>query len=70
MVCVEIIECMKYYCVFFWVFFRELVYKVQHKPTSHPVKALLLHRLPSGVYMDQYQLADLNEEIGLQVIVV
>ncbi|XP_017334116.1 phosphatidylinositol-glycan biosynthesis class X protein isoform X2 [Ictalurus punctatus] len=26
------------------------------------------HRLPNGVYMDQYQLADLREEMGLQVL--
>lgn len=55
----------KYYSAFF----RDLVYEVRHEPTSHPVKALLLHTLPSGVYMDQYQLADLRKEMGLQVIV-
>ncbi|KAK3562366.1 hypothetical protein QTP86_033438 [Hemibagrus guttatus] len=49
-------------------FHRDLVYEVRHEPTSHPVKALLLHTLPSGVYMDQYQLADLREEMGLQVL--
>ncbi|KAI5626575.1 phosphatidylinositol-glycan biosynthesis class X protein precursor [Silurus asotus] len=49
-------------------FHRDLVYEVRHEPRSRPVKALLLHRLPSGVYMDQYQLADLREEMGLQVL--
>ncbi|XP_017334115.1 phosphatidylinositol-glycan biosynthesis class X protein isoform X1 [Ictalurus punctatus] len=49
-------------------FHRDLVYEVRHEPTSHPVKTLLLHRLPNGVYMDQYQLADLREEMGLQVL--
>ncbi|XP_053368971.1 phosphatidylinositol-glycan biosynthesis class X protein [Clarias gariepinus] len=49
-------------------FHRDLVYVVRHEPTSHPVKALLLHQLPNGVYMDQYQLADLKEEMGLQVL--
>ncbi|TSK53746.1 Serine/threonine-protein kinase PAK 2 [Bagarius yarrelli] len=49
-------------------FHRDLFYEVQHEPTSNPVKALLLHRLPNGVYMDQYQLADLREEMELQVL--
>lgn len=62
----EIIGLQKYYSAFF----RDLVYEVRHEPTSHPVKTLLLHRLPNGVYMDQYQLADLKEEMGLQVIMV
>ncbi|XP_060797252.1 phosphatidylinositol-glycan biosynthesis class X protein isoform X3 [Neoarius graeffei] len=49
-------------------FHRDLVYEVRHEPTSHLFKALLLHTLPNGVYMDQYQLADLREEMGLQVL--
>ncbi|GAA6104051.1 phosphatidylinositol-glycan biosynthesis class X protein isoform X1 [Tachysurus ichikawai] len=49
-------------------FHRDLFYEVRHEPTSHPVQALLVHKLPSGVYMDPYQLADLREEMGLQVL--
>ncbi|CAB1324314.1 unnamed protein product [Coregonus sp. 'balchen'] len=31
-------------------------------------QALLVHRLPSGIYIDQYQLASLKEDTGLQVL--
>ncbi|XP_062868939.1 phosphatidylinositol-glycan biosynthesis class X protein isoform X2 [Trichomycterus rosablanca] len=49
-------------------FHRDLQYEVQHDPPSHPVKALLVHRLPRGVYMDRYQIADLNKDTGLQAL--
>ncbi|XP_036442415.1 phosphatidylinositol-glycan biosynthesis class X protein [Colossoma macropomum] len=49
-------------------FHRELLYEVQHDPTPHVIKALVIQRLPSGVYMDQYQLASLREDTGLQVL--
>ncbi|KAI4896849.1 hypothetical protein NFI96_016912 [Prochilodus magdalenae] len=49
-------------------FHRELLYEVHHDPAPHVIKALVIQRLPSGVYMDQYQLASLREDTGLQVL--
>ncbi|KAG9266971.1 phosphatidylinositol-glycan biosynthesis class X protein [Astyanax mexicanus] len=49
-------------------FHRELLYEVKHDPTPHVIKTLLIQRLPSGVYMDQYQLASLKEDTGLEVL--
>ncbi|XP_072516107.1 phosphatidylinositol-glycan biosynthesis class X protein [Salminus brasiliensis] len=49
-------------------FHRELMYEVKHDPTPHFIKTLLVQRLPSGVYMDQYQLASLKEDTGLEVL--
>ncbi|XP_066503585.1 phosphatidylinositol-glycan biosynthesis class X protein isoform X2 [Hoplias malabaricus] len=48
-------------------FHRELLYKVRHVPTPHFLKALLIQRMPKGVYMDQYELASMREDTGLQV---
>ncbi|XP_056615084.1 phosphatidylinositol-glycan biosynthesis class X protein [Triplophysa dalaica] len=36
--------------------------------SDHDVKALLVQKLPSGVYMDEYQLANMREDTGLEVL--
>lgn len=46
---------------------RELQYSIQYGKVDHDVKALLVQKLPSGVYMDEYQLANLREDTGLEV---
>ncbi|XP_065100507.1 phosphatidylinositol-glycan biosynthesis class X protein [Paramisgurnus dabryanus] len=49
-------------------FHRDLQYSVQYDKVDHDVKALLVQKMPSGVYMDEYQLATLREETGLEVL--
>lgn len=50
-------------------FHRELVTTVEVGPEApNGLGVLLSHSLPSGVYMDPYQLASLKEDSGLQVL--
>ncbi|XP_030646955.1 phosphatidylinositol-glycan biosynthesis class X protein [Chanos chanos] len=49
-------------------FHRELIYNIQYDPTPQDVRVLLIQRVPSGMYMDAYQLASLREDTGLQVL--
>ncbi|XP_051977554.1 phosphatidylinositol-glycan biosynthesis class X protein [Xyrauchen texanus] len=49
-------------------FHRDLQYGVQYGKSHHNVKALLVQKLPSGVYMDEYQLATLRQDTGLEVL--
>ncbi|KAA0711964.1 Phosphatidylinositol-glycan biosynthesis class X protein [Triplophysa tibetana] len=49
-------------------FHRELQYSIQYGKVDHDVKALSVQKLPSGVYMDEYQLANLREDTGLEVL--
>lgn len=47
--------------------YRDLQYSVQWGKVDHDVKALLVQKLPSGVYMDEYQLETLKQDTGLEV---
>lgn len=47
--------------------YRDLQYSVQWGKVDHDVKALLVQKLPSGVYMDEYQLETLKRDTGLEV---
>uniref|UniRef100_A0A673FU24 Phosphatidylinositol-glycan biosynthesis class X protein n=1 Tax=Sinocyclocheilus rhinocerous TaxID=307959 RepID=A0A673FU24_9TELE len=49
-------------------FHRDLQYRVQWSSTDHDVQALLVQKLPSGVYMDAYQLETLRRDTGLEVL--
>ncbi|CDQ71396.1 unnamed protein product [Oncorhynchus mykiss] len=50
-------------------FHRDLVTTVDFGPGfPDGLEAQLVHRLPSGIYIDQYQLASLKEDTGLQVL--
>ncbi|XP_026864225.1 phosphatidylinositol-glycan biosynthesis class X protein [Electrophorus electricus] len=49
-------------------FHRELVFEIRHDHAPCDVQVLLVQGLPSGVYIDQYQLASLREDTGLQVL--
>ncbi|KAK2906584.1 hypothetical protein Q8A67_005569 [Cirrhinus molitorella] len=49
-------------------FHRDLEYSVQWSKTHHDVQALLVQKLPSGVYMDEYQLETLRRDTGLEVL--
>ncbi|XP_077081972.1 phosphatidylinositol-glycan biosynthesis class X protein isoform X2 [Siphateles boraxobius] len=49
-------------------FHRDLVYSVEWGKVDHDVKALLVQKLPSGVYMDEYQLETLKHDTGLEVL--
>ncbi|XP_010870164.2 phosphatidylinositol-glycan biosynthesis class X protein [Esox lucius] len=50
-------------------FHRELVTTIGFSPGSlDGLEALLVYRLPSGIYIDPYQLASLKEDTGLQVL--
>ncbi|XP_016330033.1 phosphatidylinositol-glycan biosynthesis class X protein-like isoform X2 [Sinocyclocheilus anshuiensis] len=49
-------------------FHRDLQYSVQWSKIDHEVKALLVQQLPSGVYMDEYQLETLRRDTGLEVL--
>ncbi|XP_051766401.1 phosphatidylinositol-glycan biosynthesis class X protein isoform X2 [Ctenopharyngodon idella] len=49
-------------------FHRDLQYSVQWGKVDHDVKALLVQKLPSGVYMDEYQLETLKQDTGLEVL--
>ncbi|ROL54975.1 Serine/threonine-protein kinase PAK 2 [Anabarilius grahami] len=49
-------------------FHRDLQYKVHWGKIDHDVKALLVQKLPSGVYMDEYQLETLKQDTGLEVL--
>ncbi|XP_016380303.1 phosphatidylinositol-glycan biosynthesis class X protein-like [Sinocyclocheilus rhinocerous] len=49
-------------------FHRDLQYSVQWSKIDHDVKALLVQQLPSGVYMDEYQLETLRRDTGLEVL--
>ncbi|XP_067270799.1 phosphatidylinositol-glycan biosynthesis class X protein [Pseudorasbora parva] len=49
-------------------FHRDLHYSVQWGKVDHDVKALLVQKLPSGVYMDEYQLETLKHDTGLEVL--
>lgn len=51
------------------VLYRDLEYSVYWSETDHDVKALLVQKMPSGVYMDEYQLETLRHDTGLEVIV-
>ncbi|XP_039540307.1 phosphatidylinositol-glycan biosynthesis class X protein isoform X2 [Pimephales promelas] len=48
-------------------FHRDLLYTVEWGEVDHDVKALLVQKLPSGVYMDEYQLETLRHDTGLEV---
>lgn len=48
-------------------FYRDLIYSVEWGKVDHDVKALLVQKLPSGVYMDEYQLETLRHDTGLEV---
>ncbi|KAG1925501.1 phosphatidylinositol-glycan biosynthesis class X protein [Pimephales promelas] len=47
--------------------YRDLLYTVEWGEVDHDVKALLVQKLPSGVYMDEYQLETLRHDTGLEV---
>ncbi|XP_073792794.1 phosphatidylinositol-glycan biosynthesis class X protein isoform X3 [Danio rerio] len=49
-------------------FHRDLEYSVYWSETDHDVKALLVQKMPSGVYMDEYQLETLRHDTGLEVL--
>lgn len=49
-------------------FHRDLIYSVEWGKVDHDVKALLVQKLPSGVYMDEYQLETLRHDTGLEVL--
>ncbi|XP_042604760.1 phosphatidylinositol-glycan biosynthesis class X protein isoform X3 [Cyprinus carpio] len=49
-------------------FHRDLHYRVQWSKTEQEVHALLVQKLPSGVYMDEYQLDTLRRDTGLEVL--
>ncbi|XP_058616731.1 phosphatidylinositol-glycan biosynthesis class X protein isoform X1 [Onychostoma macrolepis] len=49
-------------------FHRDLQYRVQWSKTDHDVQVLLVQKLPSGVYMDEYQLETLRRDTGLEVL--
>ncbi|CAM4662198.1 unnamed protein product [Leuciscus chuanchicus] len=49
-------------------FHRDLLYSVEWGEVDHDVKALLVQKLPSGVYMDEYQLETLKHDTGLEVL--
>ncbi|KAK7126369.1 hypothetical protein R3I94_017752 [Phoxinus phoxinus] len=49
-------------------FHRDLLYSVEWGKVDHDVKALLVQKLPSGVYMDEYQLETLKHDTGLEVL--
>ncbi|XP_056095006.1 phosphatidylinositol-glycan biosynthesis class X protein [Rhinichthys klamathensis goyatoka] len=49
-------------------FHRDLLYTVEWGEVDHDVKALLVQKLPSGVYMDEYQLETLRHDTGLEVL--
>ncbi|KAM4629040.1 phosphatidylinositol-glycan biosynthesis class X protein [Polymixia lowei] len=50
-------------------FHRELVNTVQFSPdVPGDLKVLLVHRWPSGIYVDPYQLASLNDHSDLQIL--
>ncbi|XP_016116523.1 phosphatidylinositol-glycan biosynthesis class X protein-like [Sinocyclocheilus grahami] len=49
-------------------FHRDLQYRVQWSNTDHEVQALLVQKLPSGVYVDAYQLETLRRDTGLEVL--
>ncbi|XP_028856789.1 phosphatidylinositol-glycan biosynthesis class X protein [Denticeps clupeoides] len=50
-------------------FHRDLVYSVRHdNGLPADLRVLLIHKLPSGIYMDVYQLESLKKDAGLQVL--
>ncbi|XP_052446216.1 phosphatidylinositol-glycan biosynthesis class X protein isoform X1 [Carassius gibelio] len=49
-------------------FHRDLQYTVEWSDTDHDVQALLLQKMPSGVYLDEYQLETLRRDTGLEVL--
>ncbi|XP_073688925.1 phosphatidylinositol-glycan biosynthesis class X protein isoform X1 [Garra rufa] len=49
-------------------FHRDLEYSVQWSKIHHDVQGLLVQKLPSGVYMDEYQLETLRRDTGLEVL--
>ncbi|KAI2650721.1 Phosphatidylinositol-glycan biosynthesis class X protein [Labeo rohita] len=49
-------------------FHRDLHYSVHWSKIDHDVQALLVQKLPSGVYMDEYQLETLRRDTGLEVL--
>ncbi|TRY91941.1 hypothetical protein DNTS_029645 [Danionella cerebrum] len=49
-------------------FHRDLDYSVHLTPVDHAVQLLIIQKLPSGVYMDHYQLESLRQDLDLEVL--